>query len=368
MSSTIIGAIPQEVLSALSASALTALSAGLHDAPNLAGSCEYFWMPDISRHKFVLRVEYSRMRVDPSARAWTREWYLHARDGDFVVAAQGLEHAAKGLARAVRQHLAIERLGAGGKTMLEHKRPMTVSQAADYRACLAAIHAEPAEDAHRLIFSDLLEEQGVSLWPEFIRAQVELTNLQETGNGRCVGVSPKGYNCEGPSWRSGADRQCRWCELCAVENRVFAHWGNRVFAHWDEHLPTGQEAWSEPFRLHGSGIHWERGFIAEAHGVSLTEWAHFGPRLLTVHPVRSFELHHEDAHHLFRLSTIDWLGVTLPQHPDLSLMGMSCRTIIPYILHPNGPLNNLRAQSHKALNEAMLEWARREAWRMMAEQ
>lgn len=78
----------------------------------------------------------------------------------------------------------------------------------DGEALYAAILREPAEDIHRIVYADWLQENGQSERAEFIRVQCELAR---EGDRICP------YACS-----SRIDYRCRWCCLRDRQRQLFA--------------------------------------------------------------------------------------------------------------------------------------------------
>jgi uncharacterized protein (TIGR02996 family) len=144
------------------------------------------------------------------------------------------------------------------------------------RGLLAAVLADPDDDAVRLVYADALEEAGQPERAEFIRVQVEL----EVGNFRCNCTCEYEHGLGCPAGRGNTLRRRQWELLdTAMEPQSAAF------------------AWSQP--LHSTGIAlgrpwpdafaFRRGFV-EAVTLSAESWMAHGDAILAAHPVTQVTL------------------------------------------------------------------------------
>lgn len=136
-------------------------------------------------------------------------------------------------------------------------------------AFMAAIIANPADDAPRLIFADWLEENGQAERAEFIRIQCELANI-----GWVIGP-------DGKRWmRTGC------AEDDALENSLRRRCQDLLNTHgydWQVHTSS-----SLADRLAGE-VRWCRGFIAEIT-CTAAAFAEHGAAILRSQPVEKVTL------------------------------------------------------------------------------
>lgn len=136
---------------------------------------------------------------------------------------------------------------------------LTLDQQAQERALLAAILAEPGDDAHRLIYADWLEETGQEARAEFVRVQIALARIR-TGS---------------PAWVTLVNRQMMaWLNLpspCMSDIPLPRDGGFHC------KMPGGADAEAPCVRF-------ERGFVVRVR-CPLAAWEKHGPGLVARHPV-----------------------------------------------------------------------------------
>ena len=135
----------------------------------------------------------------------------------------------------------------------------------DERGFLAKIIAEPAEDTHRLVFADWLDERGDRPRAEFVRVQVELARL----------------DADGPV------RTPLWDALSARERDLFLGWAGW----WVRPLPVrGAVALSHPDCTVTCGVAnpvvytFRRGFVSTVR-CAAADWLSRGDAVRAAHPV-----------------------------------------------------------------------------------
>jgi uncharacterized protein (TIGR02996 family) len=141
----------------------------------------------------------------------------------------------------------------------------------DESPLLAAVLADPADDAPRLIYADWLDEQGRCEQAEFIRVQCELAATSRW----VAGKLPSGKRVRR---RLAGRRRARWDALVGreVELRPTArNWGGRLLG---------------PLRaLQVVGCGFARGFV-EAVTASARSWVRHADLVLAPHPVSHVQL------------------------------------------------------------------------------
>lgn len=136
---------------------------------------------------------------------------------------------------------------------------LTLDQQAQERALLAAIRAEPGEDAHRLIYADWLEETGDDERAEFIRVQVAGRTPRRIG-----GPTILGHAC-------------------------LAMLGGRTYAVSSEPGKVVVCGSSDQDDQEDTYLTCRRGFVTEVK-CPLAAWEKHGPALVARHPVGRVEL------------------------------------------------------------------------------
>ncbi len=217
---------------------------------------------------------------------------------------------------------------------------LTIDQRAQEQALLAAILAEPGEDAHRLIMADWFEEHGQDERAEFIRVQVEADQLallaEQTDRLDNIGLD--------------------WSLLQADKRQRAAVLGNQQLTmlrsneFWDT-LPF--PSWAKLYRYtHPPQDHarfFRRGFIHTIH-CSLSAWKEYGSAIVSRHPIERVEtveellvpLEGDGQCGLFQEDIPLWLDNVIDEHGG-------------YVLYPN------KAVARMMLSYFLLRWARRQA-------
>lgn len=160
----------------------------------------------------------------------------------------------------------------------------------DKDALLAAIIREPAEDAPRLVYADLLDEAGEAERAEFIRVQIELAGLNP---------SREDHDWDLYARAAGIKYKClATCEKCSRE-RLQARETEILGAHlgWfpESMIPcfSGDGRISVGGKPNGFGppifFRFARGFVSEVRAPLSVLMAHL-PAIARAHPVTRVEL------------------------------------------------------------------------------
>ena len=175
----------------------------------------------------------------------------------------------------------------------------------DYRAILAAVIDDPADDLPRLVLADFLDERDdkpAAARAELIRLQCEWSaaSTRRDGTYHCA-------NCkQGMSWATGPTPRCRgrWCRLLRRERDLLA----RHRTDWDDDVlaclfadgrrvvrtPASQGLFScygvgADFSFWQGSLHYSRGFVSRLT-LPAAAFARYGATLMGAAPVERVTL------------------------------------------------------------------------------
>jgi uncharacterized protein (TIGR02996 family) len=250
----------------------------------------------------------------------------------------------------------------------------------DMRAAfLATIIAEPAEDVHRLVFADWMEEHGDAgdlARAEFIRVQCELDAFQFARN-----VRDSDYDARdgvSPEWQRAFDlhdREMRilWQRDVEMERANWAAWcwaearddegepirsddrGHfTVTPHGTPGLKCGNSCGCTVDTSVGTVRQsFRRGFVAEVH-CPLAAWLEHGKRIVQSQPIEAVRLtdreplHDREFGNLYR-----WFGHGDSSPGDPDIIGMDLWAKLSVYHGYDSP-----EDAHADLSRACLLWAR----------
>lgn len=132
----------------------------------------------------------------------------------------------------------------------------------DESALLAAILADPAEDTHRLVYADCIEEEQPER-AEFIRLQIKMA--------RCRMCHKK----DGSERRDSFAANCGRCRPGRRRERELYEFAD----HWVVAELVGKVMWR-----------WSRGFINYIHAIDWSDWSQHADAILAQQPIERVRL------------------------------------------------------------------------------
>jgi uncharacterized protein (TIGR02996 family) len=217
---------------------------------------------------------------------------------------------------------------------------------------LAAILAEPEEDAHRLVYADWLEDNGDPGRAEFIRAGVEVAR---TGCHDCPTPVRRAGGAT-HAWRTLPCGLCRFCRPMIRARKLMN--GGRHTAHFPflSEFATALNLSRDPWDCPGPWFLFRRGFVAEVT-LACDQWMRHGRALVRAAPLERAGL--SDRAPLLIVSD-SWVWLRQGDAPEAT---HTLPDDLAYAMNATERRAgwDSEAAARKALSVACLKWARNPA-------